>query len=312
MVPYRASENRFVVDEFGQWLGLTNTTHIFCADSAYSAYYLCALLNSKVLEFRYRALGGLGKLTGRGMFEYFENQVGDLPIPTFEDPQNHPDHQRLAQLGREAHQLFKERFKVITTFETTSQSLSQYEIVPFWYYHNPGGNYRDLVTWGSPDLNREGHLLALRIKPTENGYHIWGEITEDEGWREGEREWVLLAQVSVSDSALRRYLLARALYLTEFDEAFHRKQKFTEEISNLVTAALKALTGVCYDEDSARNLKIFETLEQRVASTTGRVDIEAILLRQQSIEEEINEIAYRLYGVERYRSVIEEALRVVL
>jgi type I restriction-modification system DNA methylase subunit len=311
--PRRAPENRFAVDETGE-IGFKSDCAAFLKNlnDRHDLYYLCSLLNSKVLEFRYRALGGLGKLTGRGMFEYFENQVGDLPIPTFEDPQNHPDHQRLAQLGREAHQLFKELFKVITTFETTSQSLSQYEIVPFWYYHNPGGNYRDLVTWRSPDPNRKGHLLALRIKPTEDGYHIWGEITEDEDWREGEREWVLLAQVSVSDSALRRYLLARALYLTEFDEAFRRKQKFTKEISNLVTAALKALTGVCYDEDSARNLKIFETLEQRVASTTERVDIEAILLRQQSIEEEINEIAYRLYGVERYRSVIEEALRVVL
>jgi type I restriction-modification system DNA methylase subunit len=311
--PRRAPENRFAVDETGE-IGFKSDCAAFLKnlDDRHDLYYLCSLLNSKVLEFRYRALGGLGKLTGRGMFEYFENQVGDLPIPTFEDPQNHPDHQRLAQLGREAHQLFKERFKVITTFETTSRSLSQYEIVPFWHYHNPGGNYQALVARESPDPNREGHLLALRIKPTEDGYHIWGEITEDEDWREGEREWILLSRVSISDPALRRYLLARALYLTEFDEAFRRKQKFTERISNLVTAALKALTGVCYDEDSARNLKIFETLEQRVASTAGRVDIEAILLRQQSVEEEINEIAYRLYGVERYKSVIEEALRVVL
>lgn len=312
MVPYRVWENRFVVDELGEWLGLTNTTHIFCADSAYSAHYVCALLNSKVLEFRYRALGGLGKLTGRGMFEYFENQVGDLPIPTFEDPQNHPDHQRLAQLGREAHRLFRERFTVVTAFETKSQSISDYALVPFWHYHNPSGSYSTLIAWESPDPNREGHLLALRTEPTAEGYYLWGETTEDEDWREGEREWTLLAHVSVSDPALRRYLLARAVYLTEFDEVFRRKQKLTTNFGNLVTAAFKTLPAVRYDDDPARNLKIFETLEKRVASEVGRSDLEAILLRQKEVEEEINTIAYRLYGVQKYKKTIEEALRVVL
>lgn len=169
-----------------------------------------------------------------------------------------------------------------------------------------------LIAWESPDPNREGHLLALRIGPTENGYHIWGEITEDEDWRAGKREWTLLTKVSVSDPALQRYLLARAVYLTEFDEAFRRKQKFTTNFGNLVMAAWGALTAVCYDDDPARNLKIFETLEKRVASEAGRSDLEAILLRQKDVEEEINELAYRLYGVQRDKRVIEEALRVVL
>ncbi len=309
--PRRASENRFAVDETGK-IGFKSDCAAFLKnpDDFHDSYYLCALLNSKVLEFRYRALGGLGKLTGRGMFEYFENQVGDLPIPTFEDPQNHPDHQSLAQLGREAHQLFRERFTVITAFETKSRSISDYELVPFWDYHNPSGSYSTLIAWESPDPNREGHLLALRIEPTDTGYHLWGEITEDEEWREGEREWTLLAQVSISDPALRRYSLARAVYLTEFDEAFRRKQKLAT--GNLVTVAFKALTAVCYDNDPARNLKIFETLEKRVASEASRSDLEAILLRQKAVEEEINDITYRLYRVQRYRRVIEEALRVVL
>lgn len=311
--PRRASESSFAVDETGE-IGFKSDCAAFLKnpDDLHDLYYLCALLNSKVLEFRYRALGGLGKLTGRGMFEYFENQVGDLPIPTFEDPKNHPDHQRLAQLGREAHHLFRERFTVITAFETKSRGLSDYELVPFWLYHNPSGSYSTLIAWESPDPNRAGHLLALRIEPTDTGYHLWGEITEDEDWREGEREWTLLAQVSVSDPPLRRYLLARAVYLTEFDEPFRRKQKLTDNFGNLITAAFKALTAVCYDDDPARNLKIFETLEKRVTSEASRSDLEAILLRQKEVEEDINDIAYRLYGVQQYKMVIEEALRVVL
>ncbi len=103
MLPYRAHENVCAVDTSGEWLGLTNTPHVFCRDSDVDVYALCALLNSQVLNFRYRALGGLGKLTGKGMFEYFENQVGDLPNAAL-SPE---DEARLSELGRAAHALFR-------------------------------------------------------------------------------------------------------------------------------------------------------------------------------------------------------------
>jgi hypothetical protein len=40
--------------------------------------YILALLNSKLLTFRYRSIG---KQTGGGSFEYFPNGIGKLPIP---------------------------------------------------------------------------------------------------------------------------------------------------------------------------------------------------------------------------------------
>jgi hypothetical protein len=311
--PRRAPENRFAVDETGE-IGFKSDCAAFLKDAtdSHDLHYVCALLNSKVLEFRYRAMGGLGKLTGRGMFEYFENQVGDLPIPTLENPQNHPDHCKLSQLGREAHQLFNERYRVVTVYGEKSQSISEHKFVPFWSYHSVTGSYATLVEWESPNPNREGHLLAIRVEPTSAGYCLWGEITEDENWREGEREWTLLAKVVLSDPALRRYLLARAIYLTEFDEAFRRKQKLTDTIGNLTIAAFQALTAICYDEAPARNLKVLQILEKRVAAEAGRSDLEAISIHQSSVEQEINEIAYRLYKVQKYKKVIEEALRVVL
>lgn len=310
--PRRAPENRFAVDETGD-ISFKSDVAAFLKNpnDSHDLYYVCALLNSKVLEFRYRAMGGLGKLTGRGMFEYFENQVGDLPIPTFDDPANHPHHQQLSQLGREAHQLFNKCYGLVTTYHVRSQELA-HEVVPFELYHDPAGDYRDLIEWGSPDPNREGHLLGLRVEPTQEGYVLWGEVTEDEDWREGDREWIELARVEIRYPALRRYLLARAVYLTEFDEAFRRKQKFTDEMSNLVRASFKALTVPCHDDDQTRNLKIIENIEKRVASEVGRTDLEVILMRQQEVEREINDLAYRLYGVEQYRDVIEAALRIVL
>jgi len=75
---YRAKENIFCFDNTREYIGLTNTTVIFDTNENINLKYLLALLNSKVLNFRYKTLG---KQTGNGVFEYFENGVGRLPIP---------------------------------------------------------------------------------------------------------------------------------------------------------------------------------------------------------------------------------------
>jgi hypothetical protein len=74
---YRSKENAFMIDETDSYIGLTNTTVIFGTNDDYSIKYLLALLNSKLLTFRYKSIG---KQTGNGVFEYFANGVGKLPI----------------------------------------------------------------------------------------------------------------------------------------------------------------------------------------------------------------------------------------
>jgi hypothetical protein len=46
-----------------------------------------ALLNSKLLNFRYKSIG---KQTGGGSFEYFPNGVGKLPIPAVDKSKQQP------------------------------------------------------------------------------------------------------------------------------------------------------------------------------------------------------------------------------
>jgi hypothetical protein len=75
---YRSKNNAFILDETDDYIGLTNTTVIFGTNSEYSLKYLLALLNSTLLTFRYKSIG---KQTGGGVFEYFANGVGKLPIP---------------------------------------------------------------------------------------------------------------------------------------------------------------------------------------------------------------------------------------
>jgi hypothetical protein len=75
---YRGKSNAFVLDETSDYIGLTNTTVIFGTNPKYSLKYILALLNSTLLTFRYRSIG---KQTGSGVFEYFANGIGKLPIP---------------------------------------------------------------------------------------------------------------------------------------------------------------------------------------------------------------------------------------
>jgi len=85
---YRAKENIFCLDKTaGEYLGLTNTTAVFGNSSEIDVRYVLALLNSRLLNFRYR---GIGKQTGGGIFEYLENQISRLPIPDIDKEQQRP------------------------------------------------------------------------------------------------------------------------------------------------------------------------------------------------------------------------------
>jgi hypothetical protein len=118
--------------------------------------------------------------------------------------------------------------------------------------------------------------------------------------------------VNIKSSHLRRYLLARLIYLTEFDPAFRRKQKLSREMGNLVNAAFDALKVNLYDSDRFSNLRVLEVIENRVEQEMGHSDLETVLLRQKEIKQQIDQIAYRLYGVEEYIEMIEQALNLVL
>ena len=84
---YRAKENIFCFDDTKEYIGLTNTTVIFDTNDNLDLKYLLALLNSKVLTFRYKSIG---KQTGNGVYEYFENGVGKLPILAIDNEKQKP------------------------------------------------------------------------------------------------------------------------------------------------------------------------------------------------------------------------------
>ncbi|MDN4638832.1 N-6 DNA methylase [Agreia sp. PsM10] len=77
-VPYRATENRFALDEHRKYLGLTDTTVLYENGQPEDLRYILAILNSRLLTARFRFIG---KLLGGGVLEYYENTVSKLPIP---------------------------------------------------------------------------------------------------------------------------------------------------------------------------------------------------------------------------------------
>lgn len=98
--PYRTGHLRFALDEDFSWLTLTDTTIAFIKDDVQEDIrYLLGLLNSRLLTFRFR---GLAKLTGRDMWEAFDNSIGELPIRRIDferaaDRERHNDIVRLVQ-----------------------------------------------------------------------------------------------------------------------------------------------------------------------------------------------------------------------
>jgi len=98
IIPYRASQNRFALDENAEYLSLTDTTIIFPReDKTPNLKYLLGILNSKLMTFRYK---NIGKLTSKGIYEYFENGVSKLPIRqiNFSVPTEKSTHDKLVAL----------------------------------------------------------------------------------------------------------------------------------------------------------------------------------------------------------------------
>jgi hypothetical protein len=77
----RASSNTFVYDSQFNYLPFSNMTVIFETNAEIQVKYVLCLLNSKLLNFRYK---GIAKQTGGGIFEYFPNTVGKLRIPAID------------------------------------------------------------------------------------------------------------------------------------------------------------------------------------------------------------------------------------
>ena len=124
---YRAKENIFALDQTADYIGLTNTTVIFDTCDTISLKVLLCLLNSKILTYRYHSIG---KQTGDGVYEYYENGVGSLPVPNIDrDTQSTlealSDRIAIWQIKRHSAETTSEKKKYLEFVKATSDEIEE-------------------------------------------------------------------------------------------------------------------------------------------------------------------------------------------
>jgi type I restriction-modification system DNA methylase subunit len=118
LCPYLATDNRFALDEQQRFLGLTDTTVLYDSGQPEQLRYLLALLNSRLLTYRFRFIG---KLKSAGIIEYFWNSVSKLPVRRVEsfDESDWTIHDQILTLVDRATDLRDRRSDTLTSQDKT-------------------------------------------------------------------------------------------------------------------------------------------------------------------------------------------------
>ena len=186
---YRGPRNCFALDTGARCIGLTNTTAVFDEPNApVSLKYVLGLLNSDVLTVRYKTIG---KHTGGGIYEFFENQISRLPIPV-------PD--------RNAHD------QIVAIVD---EIAARREADPDAIIQDLEGELNDLVFQIYGLGGRERRLIAEELRP-EDGRGVKAELknsilsllkSSSPYFRlEAARERLAEVQGDVAGSTLKRYM----------------------------------------------------------------------------------------------------------
>jgi len=303
MHSYRAGTNGFAVDASGRWLGLTNTTHVF-VDEADDPYALAVLLNSPVAEFRHRTLGGIGKATSTGMYEYFANQLDRWPVPVLDDAAR----TALGGVGRRLHALYAtagERSAALEHVWTAVPSAPR----PLAAFADPAGPYADVVEVSGQHVDEVGFLYGLQVEVVGRTMRVSGEVAPDD---ETDRVRRPIFELTSPDPDLFEVVVHAAYGAVQPGSALARRARLTPGAAptNVFETALNVLTLRDFDaEDPVRNLAVIRSLVGRVSQPAVRLP--DILDELRAARTVAVDLAYRAYGVEPWRDEIEAALALV-
>ncbi len=303
ITPYIAPENRFALDTTTEFIGLTDTTVIFAKDNSPDLRYLLALLNSKLLNFRYQFIGKAKDYR----YEYFENGIAKIPI-RFTDEATTQKIVTLAQRMLDLH------FIRQTLFDEFAEALNAtiYTTRDFYraYFNHSEYKGNTINRVGSVDANSRGTVTGITI--VEQATHLVIRITEEEASE------ISLITLDIPDDDFRRFLLL-AVRAELFEN--HRKQIWVR--GRLLQGTLQALQipVLVGASASANIMQIHELMEEVRQCVTSRVNEKLKdrstqfndLLALGNIESEIANIDRRLnelvYGIYNIRS--QEELQLI-
>lgn len=109
----RNFNNAFSLDNNFEYMSFSNMTVIFGTSEKWNIKYILALLNSKLLNFRYKTIG---KQTGGGSFEYFPNGLAKLPIPDISLEQQESlasNAEQMIELNKQLHEGVKSALELL-------------------------------------------------------------------------------------------------------------------------------------------------------------------------------------------------------
>lgn len=308
--PNIAPENRFALDRSMEHIGLTDTYAIFPTDNSPDLRYLLALLNSKVLNFRFRYIGKAKDYR----YEYFKNGLKKIPVKLADTKVEQALiklAQKMLDLNFIRQALYDEFQEMLTaTFHTTDNFNEAY------YQHS---EYREVFVYrvGPADASARGTVTNIEVREAETQLKII--IAEKE---QGEMPLIAL---EVPDREFRHFLL---LALRTYLLANERKQIWSR--GRLLEGTLNAIIIPVFDEAIATsNVKqvhqFMGELRQRISRSTNNIsselleslddilDLNKLETKIQQTDQRIDNLVFQLYGIQSREDIqlIEEILRQV-
>ncbi|MEZ4511158.1 MAG: N-6 DNA methylase [Chloroflexota bacterium] len=290
VTPFIAPENRFVLDQTGEYIGLTDTCAIFPVDNSLDLRYLLALLNSRLLTFRFRYIGKAKDYR----YEYFENGLRKIPIKLAADDVRQQFvalAQKMLDLNRLRQLLYDEfREMLQATVHTTRHFDGAY------YSHS---EYRGhaLYRTGSADAIATGTVTAITVRQV--GSQLRFTITEAESGT------LPLITLEVPDPDFRHFLF---LSLRTDLLANERKQIWVR--GRLLGGTLTALTVPVLNEAvGATNLAQIRQFMQELRHYAARawgtdslpvadiLDLGAVEAELEQTDQQIDTLVFQLYGI---------------
>lgn len=292
--PYRAKNNRFALDESSEFIGLTDTTIIFDTNPEISLKYLLALLNSKVLTVRYKSIG---KPTGGGLHEYFENQITKLPIPEIPLHEQEP----FIKIVDEILTINKQKRDLIKLYDNLVKLSGQNKkIRTLKYYLEPRNsiNYHINLSKTTELISNDKEDIPRRYDLKKQGDSIFINVL----YSDDSSEDVL--KITFNNDSLREFF-----YLAIFSSVDGITKKYTKE-GNILERVKKDIkipqntNNKAQDVDNITNL--IELLKNQYKTLLAQysykpitdLNLELMIKKIKEKQVELDKLVFDLYGLD--------------
>lgn len=291
----RARHNTFGIDEGFKYLSFSNMTVVFETNDQLSIKYILALLNSRVLDFRYK---GIGKQTGGGIYEYFPNGIAKLPIPEI----SLKEQESFINLVNILMGLNKQRYELISSFVNLVRISKQNSmIIPLGYYLNLKNASDYKINLSNTEIlideNKEGKPRKYNVYEVRDCLYI--NVTYDDNSSED------VLKIHFDDPVLKEFFFLAIFYIANVLTKAYRSDK------NVLNTLLSDLTIPKYKKNKEKDVENIEMLMDNLAkgysniidekyadSPVQEFGLNIINGTIKKIDDYLNTLVYRLYGID--------------